>query len=78
MESEVKKISVQKVEIPFIEGDGIGKEITAATQKVIDAALERVYQGQKSIEWHELLAGEKAFNLTGSWLPDETMDLLSR
>jgi len=78
MESEVKKISVQKVKIPFIEGDGIGKEITAATQKVIDAALEKAYQGQKSIEWHELLAGEKAFNLTGSWLPDETMDLLSR
>jgi len=78
MESEVKNRSVEKVVIPFIEGDGIGKEITTATQKVIDGALEKVYHGQKSIEWHELLAGEKAFNLAGSWLPDETMDVLSR
>jgi isocitrate dehydrogenase len=59
--------------IPFIEGDGIGAEITAAAQSVINAAVGKAYNGLRSIEWKEVLAGEKAFNQTGSWLPDETL-----
>lgn len=61
------------VTIPFIEGDGIGSEITAAAQKVINAAVSKAYAGKRRIEWKEVLAGEKAFNKTGSWLPDETL-----
>jgi len=60
--------------IPYIEGDGIGKDIWAPTQQIIDAAVEKAYNGKKKIEWKEVLAGEKAFNATGSWLPDETLD----
>ena len=60
--------------IPFIEGDGIGPEIWTVAQKVFDAAIEKAYQGTKKIEWKEMLAGEKAFNLTGNWLPAETLD----
>ena len=59
--------------IPFIEGDGIGPEIWQATRQVIDAAVEKAYAGQKKIEWLEVLAGEKAFEKTGNWLPDETL-----
>ncbi|NDW09087.1 NADP-dependent isocitrate dehydrogenase [Dysgonomonas sp. 520] len=60
--------------IPFIEGDGVGKEIWKNAQPVIDRAVEKAYQGKRKIEWKEVLAGEKAFNQTGSWLPDETMN----
>ena len=60
--------------IPFIEGDGIGPDIWKATRAVIDAAVAKAYAGERSIEWLELLAGEKAFNATGSWLPQETLD----
>ena len=59
--------------IPFVEGDGIGPEIWQATRQVIDAAVEKAYAGQKKIEWLEVLAGEKAFEKTGNWLPDETL-----
>lgn len=59
--------------IPYIEGDGVGKEIWKNTQLVLDKAVEKAYGGKRSIEWKEVLAGEKAFNETGSWLPDETM-----
>ena len=59
--------------IPFIEGDGIGPEIWQATRLVIDAAVEKAYDGSKKIEWLEVLAGEKAFKKTGNWLPDETL-----
>ena len=59
--------------IPFIEGDGIGPDIWAAAVRVFDAAVEKAYDGERSIEWQEVLAGEKAFNETGSWLPDETV-----
>lgn len=59
--------------IPFIEGDGIGADIWAASVLVIDAAVEKAYKGQKKIHWKEVLAGEKAFNQTGSWLPEETL-----
>ena len=59
--------------IPFIEGDGTGPDIWAASVRVIDAAVEKAYQGKNKIAWREVLAGEKAFNQTGNWLPDETI-----
>ena len=60
--------------IPFIEGDGTGPDIWAASVKVFDAAVEKAYHGNKKIVWKEVLAGEKAFNQTGNWLPKETLD----
>jgi len=60
--------------IPFIEGDGIGVDIWPASKMVIDAAVEKAYSGSKKIEWLEVLAGEKAFNKTGEWLPQDTLD----
>jgi isocitrate dehydrogenase len=60
--------------IPFIEGDGTGPDIWASSVKVIDAAVEKAYNKTRKIEWKEVLAGEKAFNKTGNWLPDETLD----
>ncbi len=60
--------------IPFIEGDGIGPDIWAAAQNVFDTAVEKAYGGERKIEWLEVLAGEKAFNETGEWLPDVTVD----
>lgn len=62
--------------IPFIEGDGTGPDIWAAASRVLDAAVEKAYQGNKSIVWKEVLAGEKAFNATGEWLPRETLDVI--
>ena len=59
--------------IPFIEGDGTGPDIWKASVRVFDAAVNKVYKGKRKIEWKEVLAGEKAFKLTGSWLPDETL-----
>ena len=59
--------------IPFIEGDGIGADIWAASVRVFDAAVEKAYGGTRKIEWLEILAGEKAFNQTGEWLPKETI-----
>lgn len=58
--------------IPYIEGDGIGVDIWPASQKVWDAAVEAAYNGKRKIHWMEVLAGEKAFNQTGNWLPEET------
>ncbi len=60
--------------IPFIEGDGTGPDIWRAAVRVLDAAVEKAYGGTKKIEWLEVLAGEKSFNATGSWLPDATLD----
>ncbi len=60
--------------IPFIEGDGTGPDIWAASVRVFDAVVEKAYGGRRRIEWKEVLAGEKAFNETGSWLPDETLE----
>jgi isocitrate dehydrogenase len=60
--------------IPFIEGDGTGPDIWRASVRVLDAAVETAYKGKKKIEWKEVLAGEKSFKQTGSWLPDETLD----
>ncbi len=59
--------------IPFIEGDGTGADIWKSSVRVLDAAVEKAYGGTKSICWMEVLAGEKAFNKTGNWLPDETL-----
>ena len=63
--------------IPFIEGDGIGPDIWAAASRVIDAAVAKAYNGEKKIEWLEVLAGEKAFNQTGEWLPQDTLDKIN-
>ncbi|MBN1501184.1 MAG: NADP-dependent isocitrate dehydrogenase [Spirochaetes bacterium] len=74
------KYSNLKIEVPenpvvlFIEGDGIGPDIWRATKHVLDAAVEKAYSGKRKIDWMEILAGEKAFNKTGSWLPDETLE----
>lgn len=60
--------------IPFITGDGVGEEITPSMKAIVDEAVRKVYKGKRAIEWKEVLAGEKAFQQTGSWLPDETME----
>src|ERR1700712_3035902 len=60
--------------IPFIEGDGTGPDIWAASVRVMDAAVEKAYGGKRKIVWKEVLAGEKAFKKTNNWLPDETLD----
>lgn len=60
--------------VPFIEGDGTGADIWAAASRVLDAAVEKAYDGKKGIEWKEVYAGEKAFNKTGEWLPKETLE----
>ncbi|MED1203219.1 NADP-dependent isocitrate dehydrogenase [Heyndrickxia acidicola] len=62
--------------IPFIEGDGTGPDIWASSQRVLDAAVEKAYKGEKKIVWKEVYAGEKAFNKTGEWLPSETLDVI--
>jgi isocitrate dehydrogenase len=59
--------------IPFIEGDGIGPDIWAASQAVFDAAVEKAYGGERKIAWFEVYAGEKANEVTGSWLPEDTL-----
>ena len=64
--------------IPYIEGDGIGPDIWAAAVRVIDAAVAKAYNGSRSITWKEVLAGEKAFNATGEWLPKETEEALKK
>ena len=60
--------------IPFIEGDGTGRDIWRASVRVLDAAVEKAYKGERKIAWHEVLAGQKAFDKTGNWLPDATLD----
>ncbi|TVR90044.1 MAG: NADP-dependent isocitrate dehydrogenase [Saprospirales bacterium] len=62
--------------IPFIEGDGIGPDIWAAAERVLDAAVEKAYKGRRKIHWKEILAGEKAHKKTGNWLPDETLEAI--
>lgn len=59
--------------ITFIEGDGTGPDIWAASVRVFDAAVQKAYGGKRKIEWLEVLTGEKAFKLTGQWLPDDTL-----
>ena len=64
--------------IPFIEGDGIGKDISLPSQKVIDAAVAKAYGGKRKIRWKEVLAGKKAFEQTGSYLPEESMETFKK
>ncbi len=60
--------------VPFIEGDGIGPDIWAAAVRVFDAAVEKAYGGDRKIVWREVLAGQKAYDETGEWLPEATLD----
>ena len=62
--------------IPYIEGDGIGPDIWAAARRVLEAAVEKVYEGSRRVEWLALQAGERAFRETGEWLPQKTLDIL--
>ena len=62
--------------IPFIEGDGTGPDIWRAARRVFDAAVDRTSGGKRRVDWHEVLAGEKAHKATGSWLPDATLDVI--
>lgn len=62
------------VTVPFIEGDGVGAEITPVCQQIVNEAVKQAYSGKRSIEWKEVLAGGKAFEQTGEWLPEATMD----
>tara|TARA_B100000767_G_scaffold149248_1_gene140603 strand:- start:14077 stop:15303 length:1227 start_codon:yes stop_codon:yes gene_type:complete len=62
--------------IYFIEGDGIGVDITPVMIKVVDASISKAYGGERGIVWSEVLAGEKAFNATGEWLPEATLDAM--
>src|ERR1700741_1459744 len=59
--------------IPFIEGDGTGPDIWRASVRVFDAAVAKAYGGSRKVTWKEVLAGEKSFNQTGNWLPEETL-----
>ncbi|MEE9517021.1 MAG: isocitrate/isopropylmalate family dehydrogenase, partial [Candidatus Adiutricales bacterium] len=62
--------------IPFMEGDGVGPDIWAATRPVLDGAINKAYGGKRKIGWLEVLAGEKAFEQTGEWLPEKTLETL--
>jgi len=62
--------------IPYIEGDGIGPDIWAASARVLEASVNKAYNGEKSIVWKEVLAGQKAFDQTGEWLPEETLNVI--
>ena len=76
MESDVLHVPDNPV-IPYIEGDGIGPDIWKASVNVFDSAVDKAYNGSRKINWLEILAGEKAFNQTGEWLPQETLNLIS-
>src|SRR5215210_926279 len=60
--------------LPFIEGDGTGPDIWRSSVRVFDAAVEKAYGGKRKIAWYEVLAGQKAFDATGNWLPEETVE----
>jgi isocitrate dehydrogenase len=69
-----KKLNVpDRPVIPFVEGDGTGRDIWRASRRVFDAAVEKAYGGRRAVAWHEVLAGEKAFNQDGQWLPEATL-----
>ncbi|MDR2287081.1 MAG: NADP-dependent isocitrate dehydrogenase [Prevotellaceae bacterium] len=70
---KTKLLVPDTVTIPYIEGDGVGAEITPVTQRVVDTSVAKAYNGKRAIEWKEVFAGEKAFKITGNWLPDETI-----
>ena len=63
--------------IPFIEGDGTGPDIWASSVRVFDAAVEKAYNGNRKIAWKEVLAGEKSYNQSEEWLPQETLDTIN-
>ena len=67
-----------KKTVPYITGDGVGVEITPSMQAIVNAAVKKAYGSEHEIEWIEVLAGERAFNETGSWLPDETMEAFKK
>ena len=69
-----KLVVPDHVVIPFIEGDGVGAEITPVCQKIVNTAVELAYVGKRRIEWKEVLAGGKAFEQTGEWLPEATLE----
>lgn len=81
---EIIKYENGKINVPdnpvvlFIEGDGTGPDIWRATKIVLDAAVKKAYGGKRTLQWQEILAGEKAYNTTGSWLPDETLDKIKK
>ncbi|ALS26904.1 NADP-dependent isocitrate dehydrogenase [Paenibacillus cisolokensis] len=62
--------------IPFIEGDGTGRDIWRASKRVLDAAVEKAYKGEKKLAWYEVYAGEKAYNTYGEWLPNDTLEVI--
>jgi isocitrate dehydrogenase len=64
--------------IPFIEGDGTGRDIWRASVRVFDAAVQKAYKGERKIQWLEVLAGEKAFKETNNWLPDATVEAFKK
>ena len=74
IDKDGNRLGPSTVTIPFIEGDGVGAEITPVMQQVVDAAVEKAYKGNRKIEWLEVLAGGKAHDNTGQWLPKETID----
>lgn len=74
--SNGRPITPTKPIIPFIEGDGTGRDIWKASKRVIDAAVEKSYKGQRSIQWFEVFAGEKANNEFGEWLPNDTIEAI--
>ena len=74
IDKDGNKLVPSTVTIPFIEGDGVGSEITPVMQQLVDAAVEKAYKGNRKIEWLEVLAGGKAHDNTGQWLPSETID----
>lgn len=73
-ETKKKLVVPDRPIIPFIEGDGTGPDIWHASQIVFDAAVKKAYKGKKEISWHEVLAGEKAYEQTGEWLPEKTLE----
>ncbi len=77
MSEIAQKSASGTLEVPFIPGDGIGPDIMAAARRVLDSAMERATDGAASLGWVEVLAGEKAYHETGSWLPDETLRVIS-
>jgi isocitrate dehydrogenase len=84
MNEQIIELKNEKLEvpnqpvIPFIEGDGIGPDIWAAAQKVIDAAVEKAYGDKRKIEWKEVYAGQKAMDKTGEWLPEATLEAIRK
>ena len=69
-----KLVVPDELTLPYIEGDGVGVEITNACKKIIEHTVNTAYKGSKKIDWLEVLGGEKAYNKTGEWLPEETMN----